>query len=447
MSNRRRRTHPGHLIRLAVLCILMLAGGVPLEAFSGLAQAASVAQEGCRHIAAFDVCGRFLEQWGAQGTDQISVYVNGLPLTQRRPEISLLDGKTYDTQWFERARYEVHTGNKRPYDVLLGRLGATVAEGKGNVDPATGKARNPSEQPYVATDKPADADGKTKVWFQETKHSVSGKILEYWNKYGGLQQFGFPLSEAFQEISPTDGQTYTVQYFERNRFELHPEKQAPYEVELGLLGVQLYKAQPIAADQLPVAPPANVTSKKDTAIVAFGQEPNSLYGIGEQALVVVRVLDAVTLEDAMVARDDKQNWFPLVAWYVPTLENGGSYYVGTGGDRHLVTKYKLRRGIKWADGQEITSNDAVFSYKLIMNPDSPVISRSLQQTVADGGLDNPDKYTVVYNYMSATQAKAKWNDPKTDKTDYAFLKVFVDKNKPVVNPLYDRHGSPGPRPR
>ena len=64
-----------------------------------------------------------------------------------------------------------------------------------------------------------------------------------------------PLSEQFHEVSATDGKTYTVQYFERNRFELHPEKAAPYEVELGLLGVQQYKTTPIAADQLPIAPP------------------------------------------------------------------------------------------------------------------------------------------------------------------------------------------------
>ena len=68
------------------------------------------------------------------------------------------------------------------------------------VDPATGKVRNDADAAFVGIDKPADADGKTKVWFQETKHSISGKILQYWNQYGGLSQFGFPLSEAFDEI-------------------------------------------------------------------------------------------------------------------------------------------------------------------------------------------------------------------------------------------------------
>ena len=41
-----------------------------------------------------------------------------------------------------------------------------------------------------------------------------------------------------------DGKTYLVQYFERNRLEYHPEnKGTPYEVLLGLLGVQTYQAR------------------------------------------------------------------------------------------------------------------------------------------------------------------------------------------------------------
>jgi len=170
----------------------------------------AAAQGTSRTINGHAVAGRFLELWSSQGTEQNNVYVNGLPITDRRSEISLTDGKAYDTQWFERARYEAHPENKAPYDVLLGLLGVTLTEGRGSIDPATKKVRQAADAPFVGIDKPADANGSTKVWFQETKHSVSGKILEYWNKYGGLQQFGFPLSEQFNEISATDGKTYTV---------------------------------------------------------------------------------------------------------------------------------------------------------------------------------------------------------------------------------------------
>jgi hypothetical protein len=66
-------------------------------------------------------------------------------------------------------------------------------------------------------------------YFAETGHTLGGRFREYWERSGGLQQFGYPLTEPFVE----EGRV--VQYFERARFELHPENRAPYDVLLGLL--------------------------------------------------------------------------------------------------------------------------------------------------------------------------------------------------------------------
>jgi DMSO/TMAO reductase YedYZ molybdopterin-dependent catalytic subunit len=68
--------------------------------------------------------------------------------------------------------------------------------------------------------------------FPETGHSISGEFQTFWGQHGGLATFGYPLTEAFEE----DGRT--VQYFERQRFELHPENAAPWNVLLGLLGTE-----------------------------------------------------------------------------------------------------------------------------------------------------------------------------------------------------------------
>src|SRR5438045_9093336 len=59
--------------------------------------------------------------------------------------------------------------------------------------------------------------------FPETDKTLSGPFLDYWNTHGGLAQQGFPISNEFREMSNTDGKAYTVQYFERPVFELHPE--------------------------------------------------------------------------------------------------------------------------------------------------------------------------------------------------------------------------------
>ncbi|MEO8288707.1 MAG: hypothetical protein ABI670_19995 [Chloroflexota bacterium] len=75
--------------------------------------------------------------------------------------------------------------------------------------------------------------------FPETGKSVSGRFLTYWQTNGGLAQQGYPISAEMQEKSDTDGKTYTVQYFERAVFELHPENSAPNDVLLSLLGAFL----------------------------------------------------------------------------------------------------------------------------------------------------------------------------------------------------------------
>jgi plastocyanin len=70
---------------------------------------------------------------------------------------------------------------------------------------------------------------------------VRGRFLAYWLANGGLFQQGFPISEELREWSDVDGKMYTVQYFERAVFELHPENKEPYDVLLSLLGVARYR--------------------------------------------------------------------------------------------------------------------------------------------------------------------------------------------------------------
>jgi hypothetical protein len=82
----------------------------------------------------------------------------------------------------------------------------------------------------------ANAQGATSRYFAETGHTVNGRFLTYWNSHGGLAQFGYPLTDEFPEKSDLNGQTYTVQYFERAVMEYHPENQPPYDVLLSQLG-------------------------------------------------------------------------------------------------------------------------------------------------------------------------------------------------------------------
>lgn len=68
--------------------------------------------------------------------------------------------------------------------------------------------------------------------FDETGYCISGEFRTFWENNGGLPVFGYPLSDLVIE----NGRV--VQYFERQRFEYHPENNPPYNVLLGLLGRQ-----------------------------------------------------------------------------------------------------------------------------------------------------------------------------------------------------------------
>ena len=80
------------------------------------------------------------------------------------------------------------------------------------------------------------------VYFPETGLTLSDEhgFLDYWRANGGLAQFGYPRRPEVREVNPADGEIYVLQWFERNRFEWHPEYRGTrYEVLLGLLGSQL----------------------------------------------------------------------------------------------------------------------------------------------------------------------------------------------------------------
>lgn len=70
---------------------------------------------------------------------------------------------------------------------------------------------------------------------------ISGRFYQYWRQNGGLAIFGYPLTSEFQQTTPEG--TFSVQYFERQRFEYHPEKPRPYDVLLGRLGDEILQRQ------------------------------------------------------------------------------------------------------------------------------------------------------------------------------------------------------------
>jgi hypothetical protein len=88
----------------------------------------------------------------------------------------------------------------------------------------------------LAAAQPAQALQRQQQCFPETGFCVEGRLLEFWLQSGGLAVYGYPIGPAQNETNRDTGKAYLTQWFERNRLELHPENQRPYDVLLGRLG-------------------------------------------------------------------------------------------------------------------------------------------------------------------------------------------------------------------
>jgi uncharacterized integral membrane protein len=138
-----------------------------------------------------------------------------------RPISALIANGPVTYQWFERARLE--------YDPRLAGTAAEVRSGRVGAEYAAGRAFPP----------PAAVPGG--LTFPQTGYAVAGRFRSFWEQNGGVEVLGYPIGPELQETL-ADGQVHTVQYFERARLELHPQLAGtPYDVQLGLLGRELYR--------------------------------------------------------------------------------------------------------------------------------------------------------------------------------------------------------------
>jgi hypothetical protein len=158
------------------------------------------------------LCGPFLQYWQHHG----GLAIFGYPITAEEP-----GGEGETVQFLERSRFEWHPGVwPEQYDVLLGHLGRELIGDRGDERPFQRVARLPEP-------------GEDCIYFEATRHHLCDEFLDYWNEFGGLPIFGYPLSQPFVE----DG--HLVQYFERARLEYQPGVWPErFDVLQGLLGVQ-----------------------------------------------------------------------------------------------------------------------------------------------------------------------------------------------------------------
>ena len=223
-------------LRLVALALLALAFAPPTQA----------AERICFKEVPNCIEGRFAEYWQQNG----GLAVFGLPLTPAATE--RVGGGTFLAQRFERNRFELHSENARPYDVLLGRLGDERLRQLGRT--------------WQSSPKLSRAPGDGCFFSRATGHAVCGEFFTYFRTHGlnfdgaagfseaeSIALFGLPLGEPATEVN-SSGDRVRTQWFERARFEFHPQNPDPYKVLLGRLGAETGPAS--AADACAGIPPS-----------------------------------------------------------------------------------------------------------------------------------------------------------------------------------------------
>lgn len=154
------------------------------------------------------VIGDFLSKYQSV-PDPIKLF--GYPITEAYQEQT----RGRIVQYFERARFELHTENPSQSRVRISPLGEYLY--------------SPGPELPIPDNFPACHV------FSETGFKVCYAFLDYFDANGGATQFGYPISNfEFHD-------SRIVQYFQRARFEWHPEYPSSHRVTLTDLGRRYFE--------------------------------------------------------------------------------------------------------------------------------------------------------------------------------------------------------------
>ncbi|WP_054534329.1 hypothetical protein [Herpetosiphon geysericola] len=231
-------------LRLLLMSVLFI---VPIRA-------STAASNYCfPEVKAYCVEAPFDEYWVTNG----GLPVFGYPISAKDRYQAPDQGPILDIQWTERQRLEQHkTLAGTAYEIQIGLLGKErMAQLNRDLEPA---ARRPAPDC---------------LWFAATGHNVCNQadgmgFKQFWQSHGtttagldsyarSLQLFGLPLTSAQFEVNP-DGDEVITQWFERARFEWHPDNPDQFKVLLGRLGSEITGFEPeIIPEPIPGPNPPN----------------------------------------------------------------------------------------------------------------------------------------------------------------------------------------------
>jgi peptide/nickel transport system substrate-binding protein len=199
----------------------------------------------------------------------------------------------------------------------------------------------------------------------------------------------------------------------------------------------------------------------DAVTILIGEDPlsfNAAVGdTGYDALVMHMVMLGLT------GIDPEGNVYPQLAAELPTVDNGGVVVDENAGTMDVT--WQLRDDVNWSDGTPVTSDDVIFTYEAIINPDTGGWILGIDYVDSIDKID--DKTLVIHfnsiypgylslfggeqvviwpaHYCDADQGFVAWDCGRTPLSDGPYtLEEWVtgDHLSFVKNPNYYEPGKP-----
>jgi len=121
-----------------------------------------------------------------------------------------------------------------------------------------------------------------------------------------------------------------------------------------------------------------------TVVLIIPEEPAGLNRYLADAAIVTQVSDATVI--GLTTANEKGEYVARLAADLPTLSD----------DNKTVT-WKLREGLKWSDGEPLTSDDIKFTWEAVSNPNSGAFNATAGMELITS-IDTPDAVTAVVHY-------------------------------------------------
>ncbi len=143
----------------------------------------------------------------------------------------------------------------------------------------------------------------------------------------------------------------------------------------------------------PASAPGGAVPRGGTLIFAMWQEPTTLapHYVNQ---TIAGLVSQVAVE-GLARTDNDGNYVPWLAKSVPTPANGGVKLSPDG--KRMDVAWELLPGIKWSDGQPLTSADVKFTWEVWMK-DPKVVNRAGFQDIES--IDTPNETAAILHYKN-----------------------------------------------